>query len=73
MTWQFSADPERQALYEQSLPVRQYLEADRAGDGDGAYGRLSADGIQVARRTIAKYRESLGIPPSGERRRAATR
>lgn len=36
-------------------------------------GRLSADGIQVARRTIAKYRESLGIPPSGERRRAATR
>ncbi len=31
-------------------------------------GLLSADGIQVARRTVAKYREALGIPPSSERR-----
>ncbi len=29
---------------------------------------LSGDGIPVARRTVAKYREALGIPPSGERR-----
>jgi RNA polymerase sigma-54 factor len=29
---------------------------------------LSGDGIQVARRTVAKYREALGIPPSSERR-----
>lgn len=29
---------------------------------------LSAEGIQVARRTIAKYRESLAIPPSNERK-----
>lgn len=34
---------------------------------------LAADGVQVARRTIAKYRESLGIPPSSERRRVAAR
>ncbi len=29
---------------------------------------LADQGIQVARRTIAKYRESLGIPPSNERK-----
>jgi RNA polymerase sigma-54 factor len=29
---------------------------------------LSGDGIAVARRTVAKYREALGIPPSSERR-----
>ena len=32
---------------------------------------LSTDGVQVARRTVAKYREALGIPTSGERRRLA--
>ncbi|HUR40364.1 MAG TPA: RNA polymerase factor sigma-54 [Verrucomicrobiae bacterium] len=31
---------------------------------------LLKDGIQVARRTVAKYREALGIPPSHERRAA---
>lgn len=30
---------------------------------------LDEQGIKVARRTIAKYRESLGIPPSNERKR----
>jgi len=34
---------------------------------------LSADGVQVARRTVAKYREAMGIASSGERRRAAAR
>ncbi|MCG6199725.1 RNA polymerase factor sigma-54 [Psychromonas antarctica] len=29
---------------------------------------LEEQGIQVARRTIAKYRESLGIPPSNQRK-----
>ena len=32
---------------------------------------LSTDGVQVARRTVAKYREALGIPTSSERRRVA--
>ncbi|MBD9513470.1 MULTISPECIES: RNA polymerase factor sigma-54 [Pseudomonadaceae] len=32
-------------------------------------GLLEAQGIQVARRTVAKYRESLGISPSSERKR----
>ncbi|HTX24678.1 MAG TPA: RNA polymerase factor sigma-54 [Steroidobacteraceae bacterium] len=34
---------------------------------------LSAEGIPVARRTVAKYRESLGIAPSNERKRAGLR
>jgi RNA polymerase sigma-54 factor len=34
---------------------------------------LSGEGIPVARRTVAKYRESMQIAPSNERKRAATR
>ncbi|MEO7773896.1 MAG: RNA polymerase factor sigma-54 [Steroidobacteraceae bacterium] len=34
---------------------------------------LSQEGIPVARRTVAKYREAMGIAPSNERRRQATR
>ncbi len=30
---------------------------------------LGAQGIEVARRTVAKYREAMGIPPSNERKR----
>ena len=30
---------------------------------------LSSQGIQVARRTVAKYREAMSIPPSNERKR----
>ncbi|PZN31839.1 MAG: RNA polymerase factor sigma-54 [Proteobacteria bacterium] len=34
---------------------------------------LSQEGVQVARRTVAKYREALGIPPSSERKRIQVR
>lgn len=34
---------------------------------------LSGEGIPVARRTVAKYREALGLAPSNERRRAGSR
>jgi RNA polymerase sigma-54 factor len=34
---------------------------------------LLQDGIQVARRTVAKYREALGIASSSERRRTPVR
>jgi RNA polymerase sigma-54 factor len=34
---------------------------------------LSKDGVQVARRTVAKYREAMGIASSGDRRRAVPR
>lgn len=33
--------------------------------------RLSESGIRLARRTVAKYREQLGIPGSAQRRRAS--
>ena len=32
---------------------------------------LAEQGIKVARRTVAKYREAMGIPPSNERKRLA--
>ena len=34
---------------------------------------LAVDGAQVARRTVAKYREAMQIAPSGERRRVPVR
>jgi RNA polymerase sigma-54 factor len=34
---------------------------------------LEEQGARVARRTVAKYRESMGIPSSSERRRQAVR
>jgi len=34
---------------------------------------LSQEGVQVARRTVAKYREALGIPPSSDRKRISVR
>jgi RNA polymerase sigma-54 factor len=34
---------------------------------------LSQEGVQVARRTVAKYREALGIAPSSERKRVSVR
>jgi RNA polymerase sigma-54 factor len=33
---------------------------------------LLKEGIQVARRTVAKYREALGLPPAHERKRMAS-
>ena len=32
---------------------------------------LLDEGVQVARRTVAKYREAMNIPPSHERKRLA--
>lgn len=36
---------------------------------DAIVERLKADGVEVARRTVAKYRESMNIPSSVQRRR----
>jgi RNA polymerase sigma-54 factor len=36
---------------------------------DKIVGRLEAEGIDIARRTVAKYREAMGIPSSVQRRR----
>ncbi len=59
-----------------SLTVKRML-SDRIGDEDGrrplsdsALTReLQQEGIKIARRTVAKYRDELGIPSSTDRRR----
>lgn len=52
--------------------IRKYIAAENAtkplSDSKIA-STLVAEGIQVARRTVAKYRESMAIPPSNERKR----
>ncbi|WP_397608301.1 RNA polymerase factor sigma-54 [Silanimonas sp.] len=50
--------------------IRKMIEAEPAGKplSDQALAdALKAEGIAVARRTVAKYREGLGLPPSSER------
>jgi RNA polymerase sigma-54 factor len=52
--------------------IRQVIESESPADvlSDEAIAqKLKADGIQVARRTVAKYREALRIPSSADRRR----
>jgi RNA polymerase sigma-54 factor len=52
--------------------IRQLVDAERAEDvlsDDALVKKLGADGIDIARRTVAKYRESLRIPSSVDRRR----
>ncbi|MEM7041591.1 MAG: RNA polymerase factor sigma-54 [Pseudomonadota bacterium] len=44
-------------------------EADGVLSDDQIVSRLRADGVSIARRTVAKYRESLSIPSSVQRRR----
>jgi len=60
------------------MPLHELLSAHRvaileeSGDRDAvldAAARLLADGIPVARRTVAKYREAMNIPSSTERQR----
>ncbi|MEM7398379.1 MAG: RNA polymerase factor sigma-54 [Pseudomonadota bacterium] len=52
--------------------IREMIDAEPAEDvlsDDKIVERLKADGIDIARRTVAKYREALGIPSSVQRRR----
>jgi len=52
--------------------IKQLIDAERADDvlsDDALVQRLKAEGVDIARRTVAKYRESLRIPSSIERRR----
>jgi RNA polymerase sigma-54 factor len=52
--------------------IRAMIEAEPAGDvlsDDKIVDRLKGDGIDIARRTVAKYREALRIPSSVQRRR----
>lgn len=56
--------------------VRDRIKELIAGEGpsavlsdDAIVDKLKAEGIEIARRTVAKYREALGIPSSVQRRR----
>jgi RNA polymerase sigma-54 factor len=52
--------------------IRGLIAAEPAGrpvSDDGLVALLGAEGIEIARRTVAKYREGMGIPSSVERRR----
>ena len=52
--------------------IRQLIEAEAASavlSDDKIVERLKRDGIDIARRTVAKYREALRIPSSVQRRR----
>ena len=52
--------------------IRQMIDAEKASDilsDDAIVARLKDADIDIARRTVAKYRESLRIPSSVERRR----
>ena len=52
--------------------IKEMIEAEPAGDvlsDDKIVERLKQDGVDIARRTVAKYREALRIPSSVQRRR----
>jgi RNA polymerase sigma-54 factor len=52
--------------------IREMIAAEPAADvlsDDRIVERLKGDGVDIARRTVAKYREALGIPSSVQRRR----
>jgi RNA polymerase sigma-54 factor len=52
--------------------IRAMIDAEPACDvlsDDKIVERLRSDGIDIARRTVAKYREALRIPSSVQRRR----
>jgi RNA polymerase sigma-54 factor len=60
-----------------SEAVRHRIKALIAAEGRGAVlsddaiaQRLRLSGVAIARRTVAKYREALRIPPSAQRRRS---
>jgi RNA polymerase sigma-54 factor len=52
--------------------IRQMIDEERSEDvlsDDAIVGSLKAEGIDIARRTVAKYREGMNIPSSVQRRR----
>ncbi len=64
------------SVYRVQQRVKALIESEPAGrpiSDQAISDRLRAEGIEIARRTVAKYRESLGIPPSSQRRRMAPR
>jgi len=72
------ADPQAMGRFEKEFPhaqlhrIRQLIDAESAASvlsDDKIVEQLKRDGIDIARRTVAKYREALRIPSSVQRRR----
>lgn len=62
------------SVYRVKQRVKALIESEPAGrpiSDQAIADRLKAEGIEIARRTVAKYREQLGLLPSSQRRRAA--
>ena len=56
--------------------IKALIDAETSEDvmsDDAIVERLLADGIEIARRTVAKYREAMNIPSSVQRRRMLKR
>jgi RNA polymerase sigma-54 factor len=52
--------------------IKQMIDAEKVSavlSDDKIVEKLNADGIDIARRTVAKYREAMRIPSSVQRRR----
>jgi RNA polymerase sigma-54 factor len=52
--------------------IKEMIDSEPASDvlsDDKIVERLKQDGVDIARRTVAKYREALRIPSSVQRRR----
>jgi len=60
------------SVYRVQQRVKVMIESEPLGDpisDQDIADRLQAEGIEIARRTVAKYREQAGLPPSSQRRR----
>ncbi len=67
-----SSDGEAHSSESVRYRIKQMIDAERADDvlsDDQLVDRLKGEGIDIARRTVAKYREALRIPSSVQRRR----
>lgn len=61
------------SVYRVQQRVKALIDSEPAGrpiSDQAIADRLQAEGIEIARRTVAKYREQLGLLPSSQRRRA---
>lgn len=67
-----SSDGEAHSSESVRYRIKQMIDAERTTDvlsDDQLVDRLKGEGIDIARRTVAKYREALRIPSSVQRRR----
>ena len=67
-----SADGEAHSSESVRYRIKQLIDSERAGDvlsDDQLVDRLKGEGVDIARRTVAKYREAMRIPSSVQRRR----